>query len=241
MKKQILDALKAKFVGVSEAILNRIADKIAKTVTTVEEVATAVEGVTFQQVLESYGDSRATEAQQSAVTNYEKKHGLKDGKKVETGEGGKPGGENKGGAGEEGKGGDLAAQIAAAVSEAIKPLNDKLAILEGEKTANSRKTALNKILEGAPEKIRQRYEKDFARMNFKDDEDFGGWIDEITPDIETIKNDYESKGGVVTGTKGGRAKGAGEGNENPYIKARIARQEAAKQAPAIIGLQSETN
>ena len=104
-----------------------------------------------------------------------------------------------------------------------------------------RRKMKNKILEGAPEKIRQRYEKDFARMNFKDDEDFGGWIDEITPDIETIKNDYESKGGVVTGTKGGRAKGAGEGNENPYIKARIARQEAAKPAPAIIGLQSETN
>lgn len=81
MKKEILEALKAKFEGVSEAILNRIADKLAKTVTKQEDVATAVEGVTFQQVLESYGDSRATEAQQTAVTNYEKKHGLKDGKR----------------------------------------------------------------------------------------------------------------------------------------------------------------
>ena len=61
MKKQILEALKAKFQGVSEAILNRIADKLAKTVTTAEQVATAVEGVTIQQVIESYGDSRATQ------------------------------------------------------------------------------------------------------------------------------------------------------------------------------------
>ena len=67
MRKEILDALKAKFTGVSDAILGRIADKLAKTATTAEQVATAVEGVTFQQVLESYGDSRATEAQQTAV------------------------------------------------------------------------------------------------------------------------------------------------------------------------------
>lgn len=244
MRKETLDALKARFEGVSEAILGRIADKIAKTAKTLEEVTAAVEGVTFQQVLESYGDSRATEAQQSAVTNYEKKHGLKDGKKVDAGNGGNgnPGG-NKGGTGdgEGGKGGDdIAAQIAAAVSNALKPLNDKLAALEGEKTANSRKSALNKILEGSHEKIRQRYEKDFARMNFKDDEDFDAWIGEITPDIEAIRNDYEAKGGVVTGTKGGKAGGKGS-EENPYIKARIATREAAKSAPAIAGLQTESN
>ena len=73
MRQQILDALKAKFQGVSEKILGRIADKLAKTVTTAEQVATAVEGVTLQQLLDSYGDSRATEAQQTAVHNYESK------------------------------------------------------------------------------------------------------------------------------------------------------------------------
>ena len=44
MRQQILDALEAKFQGVSEKILGRIADKLAKTVTTAEQVATAVEG-----------------------------------------------------------------------------------------------------------------------------------------------------------------------------------------------------
>ena len=91
MRQQILEALKAKFSGVSEKILGRIADKLAKTVTTAEQVATAVEGVTFQQVLDSYGDSRATEAQQTAVHNYETKYGLKDGQKIENG-GGQQGG-----------------------------------------------------------------------------------------------------------------------------------------------------
>ena len=240
MKKEALDALKAKYPGVSEAILSRIADKIAKTAKTQEEVTAAVEGVTFQQVLESYGDSRATEAQQTAVTNYEKKHGLKDGKKVETGGEQKPG--ETGGEGEGNKGGaaggsDLAAQIAAAIAAEMKPLKDELAAIKGEKTANSRKAALNKVLEGAPEKIRQRYEKDFARMTFNDDEDFNAWIGEITPDVEAITSDFNAKGGVVTRPRGGATGGNG-GNENPHLKARIAEREAETAAPAIIGLPS---
>lgn len=53
MRKAILDALKAKFQGVSESVLNRIADKLCKTVTTAEQVQTAVDGVTIQQVIEA--------------------------------------------------------------------------------------------------------------------------------------------------------------------------------------------
>lgn len=82
MRKEILEALKAKFTGVSETILGRIADKLAKTVTTAEQVKAAVEAYTWQQVIEGYGDSRATEAQQTAVHNYEQKYGLKDGQKL---------------------------------------------------------------------------------------------------------------------------------------------------------------
>lgn len=56
---------------------------MAKTITSEEEVATAVEGVTFQSISESYGDSQATEAQKTAVSNYEKKHGQKDGQYID--------------------------------------------------------------------------------------------------------------------------------------------------------------
>ena len=85
MKKIILEKLKAKFEGVSDSILDRIAEKLAKTVKNEEEATTAVEGVTLQQLFDSYGDSRATEAQRTAVSNYEKKYGLKDGAKVTSG------------------------------------------------------------------------------------------------------------------------------------------------------------
>lgn len=228
MKKELLDALKAKFVGVSDAILSRIAEKLAKTASSDEDVANLVEGVTFQQVLESYGDSRATEAQQSAVTNYEKKHGLKDGKRVEEPKKEEPKKE---------EGDDLASQIAAAVAAAMKPLNDELAAMKSEKTAISRKERLAGILGKAPEKVRERYEKDFGRMSFKDDEDFNSWVDEITPDVEAITNDFASKGGVVTRPKGGG--GSGEAQENVHLKARIAEREAATTSPAIIGLSTK--
>lgn len=83
MLQEILNALKAKFEGVSDAVLNRIAAKLAKTVTTAEQVKSAVDGVTLQQVIDSYADNRATEATQTAIRNYEQKHGLKDGVKID--------------------------------------------------------------------------------------------------------------------------------------------------------------
>lgn len=231
MKTKILDALKTKFDGVSDAILGRIADKLAKTAKTEEDVATSVEGVTFQQILESYGDSRATEAQQSAVANYEKKHGLKDGKTVKADEPTKKVKEDAINDAD-----DMPAW-AKALIDSNNSLKSELEAIKGEKTTNKRKSALDKVLGKAPDKIRQRYEKDFSRMNFKDDEDFNGWIEEITPDVESIVNDYNTKGGVVTRPK--VSGGGSKSDENPHLKARIAEREAVNSAPAIIGLEHQ--
>lgn len=76
MKDKILAALKTKFEGVQESVLNRIAEKLAKTVTTEEGVTTAVEGMTFQKIIDSYADSRATEAASTALKNHRIKLGL---------------------------------------------------------------------------------------------------------------------------------------------------------------------
>lgn len=230
MKNKILELLKPKFEGVSETILGRIADKLAKTAKTDEDVNTLIEGVTFQQILESYGDSRATEAQQSAVANYEKKHGLKDGKSVKTEPKTEPKAEPK-------TEDDDVPAWAKAIIDSNNSLKSELEAIKGEKTTNKRKSELDKVLNKAPEKIRQRYTKDFERMSFKDDEDFNAWIGDITPDVEAITNDYNTKGGVVRRPKSG---GGGNGeNENVHLKARIAEREAETSAPAIIGLTNQ--
>lgn len=230
MKNKILELLKPKFEGVSETILGRIADKLSKTAKTDENVNTLIEGVTFQQILESYGDSRATEAQQSAVANYEKKHGLKDGKSVKTEPKAEPKAEPK-------TEDDDVPAWAKALIDSNNSLKSELEAIKGEKTTNKRKSELDKVLNKAPEKIRQRYTKDFERMSFKDDEDFNAWIGDITPDVEAITNDYNTKGGVVRRPKSG---GGGNGeNENVHLKARIAEREAETSAPAIIGLTNQ--
>ena len=148
MKERILTALKAKFSGGSADILDRIAAMLAKTVTTEEQVATAVKGVTEEliNVIEGYGDSRATGAQKTAVANYERKYGLKDGAKVvkedikpDT----KPTPEG---------GGDQTPAWAQALIDSNKQLTERLNKMEGERITNSRKAELEGIINRLPEK-----------------------------------------------------------------------------------------
>ena len=63
MHKIALDALKTRFQGISEKVLDRIAENIAKTATTAEEVKSTVEEITIQQIIDAEGDRRATDAQ----------------------------------------------------------------------------------------------------------------------------------------------------------------------------------
>ena len=81
--EKLLAALKTKFQGVEDATLQRIASKKAEGVTDESKVNSIVEGISFQDVLTSYGDYRADGAQKTAISNYEKKHNIKDGKPIE--------------------------------------------------------------------------------------------------------------------------------------------------------------
>lgn len=245
MKKKVLELLQTKFSGVNDTILSRIADKLAKTATTDEEAATAVEGVTTQQLLESYGDARANEAQQTAVTNYEKKHRLKDGKALDNPEPKadgkaqpkpetpKPEGSDKPRPDED------VPEWAKTLIAGNDALRSEIETLKGERTANSRKSRLASVLKDAPEAIRTRYDKDFARMTFRDDEDFEGWIGEITPDIESIATAAAARGAATTPPKSGD-KGVKTAAVNPLVKERYAERQAAKTAPAIQGLDQPT-
>lgn len=249
MKQAIITALNGKFPGVSEAILGRVADKLISSgkVKKSEDIADAVADVTFQSILENYGDSRADEAQKTAVKNYENKHHIKDGKPVDGDNGGEQqptgaqptagqqGNSTTGNGGEQQPSNDTAALLQTLI-EQNKQLNARLDSMQAEKTATSRQSQLADILKNAPESVRSRYEKDLARMTFKDDEDFAGWLAELTPEVEQLTADLGAKGGVVSKPLGGSGKGAGD-EPNPYLKARIEeRAQAATTPPAIQGL-----
>lgn len=209
MKKEILEALKAKFPGVSESILGRIADKLAKTATTQEQVTTAVEGVTIQQVLESYGDSRATEAQQTAISNYEKKHGLKEGQKVE---GGAPKTEPNKETTPAAGGDDLASQITAAVKAAVKPLQDEITALKTGKVTETRKQKLDAIISKLPEDLRKPYAR--TPVNDLTDEEFEALTGEIQTEVEGLVTATTVRGAVFgRPASGGAQAGGSKGKE----------------------------
>lgn len=82
IQELILAGLQQKFAGADTATLTRIAAKKAEGITDETQVQSIVEGISFQDVLQSYGDFRAGNATKTAVLNYEKQHGIKDGKPV---------------------------------------------------------------------------------------------------------------------------------------------------------------
>lgn len=184
MKSQILEALKAKFVGVSEAILSKYAEKLAKKVLKEEDVATAVEGVTFQQILDSYGDSRATEASQTAVSNYEKKHGLKDGKAIE---GGASQNQNQ----QPDK--DVPAW-AQALIEDNKRFKEMFEGDKKERLTASRKQKLNAVIEKLPASLRKAYER--TSIDTLTDEEFNTLITEVEAEVGEIGNNIQARGAV---------------------------------------------
>ncbi len=210
MFQLILNALKAKFQGVSDAVLSRIANKLAKTVTSQEQVATSVEGVTLQQVIDSYADHRATEAQQTAVQNYESKYGLKDGEKVTPVTVQQQGGQPTGGQPTQPTAGATETpEWAKQLIEQNKALTDRIAKMEGQRTTDSRKQQLSTIIAKLPEQLRKPYER--ITLDSLSDEQFNTLVSEVTTEVEGIANDINSKGAVFgrpTANSGGN-----QGNE----------------------------
>ena len=223
-------------------MINRIAATAAKTVKSEEEATTYVEELTLQKVIDSYSDSRTTEA----LTSYEKKHGLRDGKKVQTDDdddddnGGddttnvnkKTSSKEKTGKGSD----DDTPKYIKDLFAKMDAMGSELAALKGEKVTTARSSKLSDLLKDVPEKLRNRYTKDFGRMKFDTDEEFEEWLDEITPDIEEISTSISTKEGLVGRPKGAAKTGGDEKKVNPLVQSRVEARKAETETPAIIGL-----
>ena len=209
-KQEILEALQAKFTGGNAGVLNWIATQLAKTVTAAEQVQNAVDGITqeYVRMMESYGDSRATSAAQTAVKNYETSHGLKDGKPVqqpaEQG-GGKPAPtiqQQTGGASNE------VLELLKQLTEQNKGLTERLDRIDSERTTSSRKSQLSQVIAKLPEALRKPYER-ISLDGLKDDE-FNTLVGEVTTEVDGILSGMRQKGATfsppATNNGGGGAK-----------------------------------
>ena len=151
--EQILAGLKTKFQGVEDATLQRIASKKAEGVTDESKVNSIVEGISFQDVLTSYGDYRADGAQKTAVSNYEKKHNIKDGKPIEEPKPQPTPTPNPAPTPKPNEPQGLAAQIAAALGTALKPLTDRMDAMDAKTKADARNAQIEEVAKsfGIPE------------------------------------------------------------------------------------------
>lgn len=199
MEQTILALLTAQFPGVGEVILRRTINKIVKTAKTEDDAKAAVEALTIEDIINSYADSRVTEATNTAISNYEKKHNIKDGVKIED--------SKQKQASKDVEPEDQQDDKLKAALDAIKALSDKIDTLEQSKIATSRLDKLKDVIKDAPEQFRNRISEDFNRMSFKDDEDFNSWIGNVQKDSETLTNDERGKGALFTPPAGGRGKG----------------------------------
>jgi hypothetical protein len=184
MEKKILDALIEKYTGVKEPILRRVAAKLAKTVENEDDIATAIEGA-FTDVLEAYGDQRATDAQKTAVANYERKHNLKDGKAVD---GGKPDDEPAP------IPADDTPEWAKALIEANKSLKERLDAMDGEKRSQSRRSVIDGILEPLTEAQRKPYKH--MRLEDMSEDDFSALQETIKGEVDELVNEQNARSTV---------------------------------------------
>ena len=184
MEKKILDALIEKYTGVKEPILRRVAAKLAKTVENEDDIATAIEGA-FTDVLEAYGDQRATDAQKTAVANYERKHNLKDGKAVD---GGKPDDEPAP------IPADDTPEWAKALLEANKNLKERLDAMDGEKRSQSRRSIIDGILEPLTEVQRKPYKH--MRLEDMSEDDFSALQETIKGEVDELVNEQNARSTV---------------------------------------------
>lgn len=201
MKEKILLALQTKFAGVRADILERIATKLATKVANESDIDSAVEGVGFQEVLDSYADHRTTEGVKGAILNYEKKYGIKDGKPVEapqptptpTPTPTPPTDTN------------------AMLLQAIQALTAEVGAMKKEKVVNTRQSAIQTIISELPENLRKPY----SRMSFDSmsDDDFNALQEEIKAEVGAIKTDFATNGTVFGVPAGGGNKPTQEANE----------------------------
>lgn len=138
--EQILAGLQQKFSGADTATLTRIATKKAEGVTDETKVTSIVEGISFQDVMQNYGDFRAGQAQTSSIANYEKKHGLKDGKPIENPKPEPPKPDPK-----PDEKPDIAKLIADGIAAGIKPFSDKLAAFEAKEAQAQRMAQISSV------------------------------------------------------------------------------------------------
>ena len=190
---EITALLTNKFAGVRKDGLAHIARLIALQATTQEEAQALIDKMDADKVTETVReyrknvDKEVTDATKTHEANLKKKFEFKE-------KGGQPDKSGNTGNTKPDDPSDVASIIKAAVAEAVKPLQEKLAGFEGEQVTKTRLQTLEGKLKDMPENFKAKVMKDFKRMNFEDDESFSEYLTETESDIAAFNQELADRG-----------------------------------------------
>lgn len=194
MKEKLLSALKTKYknLGLSDKVLEGVAETLATTTTDEANIETAVAGV--ESLLKSFQsdvDSRVT----SAVERVKKEIKPEPPKK------------DNGGAEPKPKADDDTPEWAKSLLQEVTTLKQQVQNTQLERTSVSRKQLLEDKLKDANPVFKAHTLKAFERMQFETDDEFNSYVEEVAKDAGELSK--ESLGAL------GRPLHAGGSNAEP--------------------------
>ncbi len=194
--EKILALLVAKFAGVRKDGLALMARQLDMQVTTEAEAQALVDKITVEKVTEFVKTYRADvdkEISTGIKTNETKLKEKFD--FVERNKSGDPDPDADPTDPKDPKDSkDVSAMIIAAVSAAVKPLQEQISSINNGKVNDSRKGTLETKLKDLPENFKTKVLKDFSRMNFESDEKFTEYLTETDTDITALKQELADSG-----------------------------------------------
>lgn len=188
MKEKILALLLAKFAGVRKDGLAQLATAMSIQAADESEATALVEKITADKVNDFVKDWRkdvdkeVSESKKTIEDNLKKKYDF-----VEKKEPANPDPDKK-------DPNDIAAIVAAAVSKAVEPLQQKLLGFEGAKTNETRLQQLQSKLDGLPESFKKQKVEDFSLMQFESDEKFTEYLAKMETGVAEFKQELADNG-----------------------------------------------
>lgn len=189
MKEKLLALLIAQFSGVRKDGLAQLANALSFQATTDEEAKALVEKLTKDQVdifvkeFRADVDKEVSESNKTFENNLKKKFDLIEKKNEPNSP--KPSNDPD----------DIQTVIKNAISEAVKPLQERLAGFEKGNVAKSRLQQLNEKLSACnDEAFKAKALKDFSRMNFETDDDFTEYLTDTETDVAAVNQNMSDLG-----------------------------------------------
>jgi len=211
LKDQILAALKLKYknLGLSDKVLEGMADMLAATTTEEAGIETAVVGVeTLLKSFQSDADTRVTTAVKTAKAE-KKEPEAKEGAKEEP----------------------ATNDFAKIIQDALSPLVKEIADLKSGNVTKSRQQVLDDKLKDANPIFKAAVTKAFKRMQFETEDDFNEYITEVETDLGEQKQQETNEQLKDVGKPFGGNSSVKENEVSPMMKQILAdRAEAAKAA-----------